>query len=534
MQGVERMVVTKEAAVGRRLASGSLLRGTNLVATVLVSFFLTPFVIHHLGDRLNGLWVLVGTFVGYYGLLDLGLSTAVSRHVAGALGRSDQGECERLFSTALQLYSGVAAIALFVTFVAAALAGAWIASPQDASLAWRLILLLGINMALSLPLRACGGLLLAEYRFDVLAATELMCLLLRSCLVVCVLFMGYSVVALAWVTLLSGLPRIGAYVFFIRRHFPWLRLHREPWIGSTTKALFSYSVFSFISQIADKLRFSVDSFVITAYVSLSAVTHFSIAGSLVMYFIDIMTALLGVFHPLFSRLEGAGDYRALKRAFLFGTKISVSSSSFVGFGLIAWGLPFIQRWMGPSYVDAYPCLFVLALGYTVALWQVPSVNLLFAISKHKFYALANSVEGLANLALSLWLVGRFGILGVALGTFIPMFVVKSIVQPLYVCRVSKVPLGEYAREVLRSIGVVAVGLVIPALISLRFAVARYSSLVLVGMVCLACYSVVIWHFQFTKDEIEVLKQALLPSRVRGLNRATAAQATKVGTGDVSS
>src|SRR2546426_9169908 len=47
------------------------------------------------------------------------------------------------------------------------------------------------------------------------------------------------------------------------------------------------------------------------------------------------------------------------------------------------------------------------------------------------------LEGLANLALSIALVQWYGILGVALGTAIPMALVSLFVLPVYVCRLLK-------------------------------------------------------------------------------------------------
>jgi O-antigen/teichoic acid export membrane protein len=38
-------------------------------------------MVHNLGDRMYGLWALAGAFIGCYGLLDLGLSSAVQRHI---------------------------------------------------------------------------------------------------------------------------------------------------------------------------------------------------------------------------------------------------------------------------------------------------------------------------------------------------------------------------------------------------------------------------------------------------------------------
>src|SRR2546426_10406890 len=57
------------------------------------------------------------------------------------------------------------------------------------------------------------------------------------------------------------------------------------------------------------------------------------------------------------------------------------------------------------------------------------------------------LEGLANLALSIALVQWYGILGVALGTAIPMALVSLFVLPVYVCRLLKLRLWTYLWDV---------------------------------------------------------------------------------------
>jgi len=93
-----------------QLIKSSFFRTASLFLNVAVSFFLMPFVIRVLGDRWYGLWVLVGTFVGYYGFFDFGLSTAVQRFVSQAWGKENQEEIDRIFNTSLVLFTGAGAL----------------------------------------------------------------------------------------------------------------------------------------------------------------------------------------------------------------------------------------------------------------------------------------------------------------------------------------------------------------------------------------------------------------------------------------
>src|SRR3984885_15472868 len=124
----------KFTTVGRRLLSGAVLQIGNLVASAIAAFFLMPFIVHHLGDRIYGFWSLAISFIGYYSLLDFGLSTAVSQYMSIAIGRNDEAACRGVFNTALRINFVLAGIALLVTAIIVAVTPRFSHNPSDAHL----------------------------------------------------------------------------------------------------------------------------------------------------------------------------------------------------------------------------------------------------------------------------------------------------------------------------------------------------------------------------------------------------------------
>jgi len=73
---------------------------------------------------------------------------------------------------------------------------------------------------------------------------------------------------------------------------------------------------------------------------------------------------------------------------------------------------------------------------------------MYAVDKHYYYAIAIMIEAAANFSLSIILVFRYGILGVALGTLIPMLIIRVCVMPIYVTRIAGLNLREYLKPIL--------------------------------------------------------------------------------------
>src|ERR1700728_1306587 len=84
---------------------------------ILVGLFLSPYILHHLGDEAFGLWVLIFSVTGYYGLFDLGIRSSIIRYVAKYSATKENEELNRLVNTALFSYGGIGVLTMLVTLI---------------------------------------------------------------------------------------------------------------------------------------------------------------------------------------------------------------------------------------------------------------------------------------------------------------------------------------------------------------------------------------------------------------------------------
>src|SRR5262245_25740387 len=105
--------------IARRLVSSVLSNWASVFASIVVTFFLSPFVVRALGAAAYGVWVLVGSTIGYLVLLDLGLRGAVVRFVAAGHARGDHEAAGRALGAALLVRLLMAVFVLAATLVLA-------------------------------------------------------------------------------------------------------------------------------------------------------------------------------------------------------------------------------------------------------------------------------------------------------------------------------------------------------------------------------------------------------------------------------
>jgi hypothetical protein len=86
------------------------------------------------------------------------------------------------------------------------------------------------------------------------------------------------------------------------------------------------------------------------------------------------------------------------------------------------------------------------VGYVVTLAQYPSNVLICALNRHQALGWWTLAEGIINLVLSVHWAKSYGLVGVAMGTTIPMVFTAVILQPWYVLRILKLPAWHYLRD----------------------------------------------------------------------------------------
>lgn len=419
------------ASKAHRLIHGSSLRVLEFVANALISLVLMPYIIRALGDRMYGLWLFVGTFIGYYGLMDFGLTSAIQRYVAAAVGKGDKDEENQVINTALFIFLIIGVILLLIAITTAALLPRIMSDLSDVPVVKSLLVILGLSLATSFPMRAVMGVLPSHLRFEWSTSLDLVKTGVRTALTIAALMHHLTVLQLAWITFITEFVGNLSKTIAVFQLFPYIKIRFRYVQRAMAKQLFHYSIVTFVGKLADQLRNNMANVIITANIGLAAITPFSIGARLNTYFFQFISSATQMLTPIFSQYHAAGNMRLLQEKYALTTKICSYFALLVGGVLFVLGKYFIIVWMGPSYAASYHILFILVIPTTMSLMQIPAIELLYGVSKHKYFVGLSIVEGVIVLVLSIFLVRQYGIFGIAYSMAVPMFL-KFAVLPLFV------------------------------------------------------------------------------------------------------
>jgi O-antigen/teichoic acid export membrane protein len=201
-------------------------------------------------------------------------------------------------------------------------------------------------------------------------------------------------------------------------------------------------------MLGDHLRFYTDSVVIGRVLGIVFVTPFSVAARLMFLSRQILLAVASPLMGVMGELDGQSRQQELKEFLLRATRTTALLSLFLGSMLFLNGKTLIRLWVGESLLSSYPILLILLAGYVLALAQQPSADVLIVKARHRLRGWWTLAEGMANLLLSIYWARRYGLIGVALGTAVPMLVAQILIQPWYALRVVELSARRYVKDAL--------------------------------------------------------------------------------------
>jgi O-antigen/teichoic acid export membrane protein len=441
----------------RLVARNVIWNWAGMAAVMAAGVVVMPFLIHRLGDETYGLWILIGSVTNYFGLLDLGIRGSVGRYIAFYRAKNDQDGINRSLSTAIIILCAVGTLALLGTLAIIPFFGDWFDVPAEQLHSVRLTLLLvGINLALTLPLSAFDGTLWAFQRFDLLNMVDIPAIVVRTGLTFLWIANGGELVALGILTLATTLGTGLGKALLSFREDRALRL--VPRIEKAAALeLFIFGFWSFLQGVTYMVTTQMGILITGAWLAVSAVTTYSIALRLVNIVQSCLIACTGVLTPLATTLHAGDKHDQQQRLFLTGGRLCTAFTLYFVILLVFLGKPLIVLWIGPSQIEAARLLTILALGHFLSFAQRVTFSMILGMGRHKFMALVGLGQSVLATVLAVLAVPAFGLAGVALAFVTGDLLGHGVIQLLYGCKLTHVRVRHYLQRSLLAPMAVAAG-----------------------------------------------------------------------------
>ena len=497
-------------AENNQLRIGAVLSYLNILLSIGIGFVTAPLLINNLGKSEYGAYQMTAALIGYISVLDLGLHNAVTRYVARYLAIKDKRSEENFLAISLGIFGIIGILILTVVgiiYVNVASIYRSSATAEEIEIIKKLLLVMGINLAISMPGAVFSSIITAYEKFIFSRSCATTKLIARFGLLLVVMSMGGKSLSVVMIDFTLNLVVLLLEIFYCFNNLH-IRIKLYELDKRYVFSVFSFSLFVFIASITDQINWKADTTILGIMIGTTAVTLYSIAGSLISYYRSFSGAISGIFLLFATKMTAAGANNSeLTDLMITVGRIQLVIIGLILSGFVVIGKEFISLWVGAEYIQAYYWFLIMALPLLIPMTQSIGINILEAKFKHKFRALVYLGIAIANIALTILLVRINGITGAAIATGLAMFIGNNVIINIYYSNVIRLEIGRFFKEVymktlpIQLIITVAL-MVVDKIVSIS---GQWIDLIIKGVIVCTVYCGVIYLFVLTDKEKQYIK-----------------------------
>jgi O-antigen/teichoic acid export membrane protein len=394
-----------------------------------------PFNLEHLGKPLYGVWILVVSVTATFSLLDVGYAGAMVRFIARYRAARDSEALNQTLSTLLVVYSIIGATTFLIALILQQFLHAiFNIDPANLVSARLALVIVAGYVALQFASSVFGGVVVGFQRYHLNNITSIVTSVTVAAVNVGVLLAGFGLVGLVAATTGVRALSLLLYRYNAYRAFPGLRLRFRDFRRERLREVTGFSVYMLLLDIGAKLNYATDTLVLGAFIGPAAVAIWAPAQRLTQLLIRLTNQLNDTLWPFIVASDTKGRTDQLREIYIQGTRLTLATVVPLAGGVALLAHPLIERWVGPSFHESATVLQLLASLVILRVGNSTAAGILKGAGLHRRLTAQVVLTGVANVALSIALVRSYGLVGVAIGTIVPVVINSTLGTFPLACR----------------------------------------------------------------------------------------------------
>lgn len=431
-----------------------------LQITILICGFIVPkVIITNFGSNVNGLVSSITQFLAYITLLEAGMGPVVKSALYGPIAKKDKKQIENILKAAEKFFRVIAAI--FIVY----LIGLSFVYPLIVKAEFDFMYTMSLVVIISIST-------LAEYYFGMVYKLYLQAEQ-KTYVTSVIQIIGYILNTIAVIVLVNAKANIqlvklvGGFIFVLRPIAQNIYVKKKYNINlrEADKDYQLKQKWDGLAQhIAAVVHNNTDITIVTIFSEIAEVSVYSVYMLVIRGIKSIIQAFTGGVDASFGDMIAKGEQKQLNKSFKTYELFYYTITTIAYTCTIILIVPFIAVYtFGITDANYIRPLFAILLVLAEFVWAIrlPYSSITLAAGHFKETQKGAWVEAISNIVISLILVWKYGIVGVAIGTLVAM-VIRTVE---FVYHTNKYILERNQKASIIRFGIIAVQVIVVTLLS---------------------------------------------------------------------
>lgn len=392
-----------------------------LQITILICGFIVPkVIITNFGSNVNGLVSSITQFLAYITLLEAGIGPVVKSALYGPIAKKDKKQIENILKAAEKFFRVIAAIFIVYLIVLSFVYPLIVKAEFDFMYTMSLVVIISIST-------------LAEYYFGMVYKLYLQAEQ-KTYVTSVIQIIGYILNTIAVIVLVNAKANIqlvklvGGFIFVLRPIAQNIYVKKKYHINlrEADKDYQLKQKWDGLAQhIAAVVHNNTDITIVTIFSEIAEVSVYSVYMLVIRGIKSIIQAFTGGVDASFGDMIAKGEQKQLNKSFKTYELFYYTITTVAYMCTLLLIVPFIKVYtLGITDANYIRPLFAILLVLAEFVWAIrlPYSSITLAAGHFKETRKGAWVEAITNIAISLILVWKFGIVGVAIGTLVAMII----------------------------------------------------------------------------------------------------------------
>lgn len=488
------------------LKIGSALSILSIILGSVINIFYTPMYMKYLGTTDYGINSLVQSIMGYIGMLNLGLGSAMVRYTVRYRAEGKFEEEKSLNGMFLAIFTIIMFISIVIgAYIYCILPDLFVEkfTMEELIKTRKVFVITMIGTAVSFPVSVFSTNINSREKFLYQKSLQLLKMIMTPITGAVLMINGFGLTAVVAVTVILGLI---TNIFEIIYAFKiGMRIKFNNFDFEILKDISKYSFYIFLNIIIDRVYWGSDRIIIGKFIGPLVVGIYSIASIFNQIYMSLSTAISGVLFPKINKLVVEKKYNELSDMFIKVGRIQYILLGLVSSGFIIFGNEFIYLWLGKGYTEVYKIALWIMIPLTIPLIQNTGIAIVQARNKHQFRSIVYFFIAILNIVASIILVKNYGAIGCAIATGISFTIGNIIIINIYYWKKVDIDIPLFWKNILK----MSIPIVITMMFGylLNYFIKNYSiiNFILKGSIYTVIYGILMWIMGLNKSEkLEIL------------------------------
>lgn len=382
------------------------------IIAIIYYFIITPILFSRLGQERYGIWVVIGQFLSYLMLFDLGISNSIARFYSKNLALKDKDKNASLINTALFLFLTISIFILFfITIFHSRIISFLNISDVYQKEADISLCIAGLILVLIFPLRIFRGILQTYYEYYYIDLFGTITYTLK--LIFLILFLNRFNQNLIVLSIIV----FGGNLFYEMSitcrsiYKSKFKLNFKLFSVQYLKEIFSLGSSLFVITMTVALRYQAMIILISKFIGVAKIPILSIPYMIIRHIGGFIARIGGLLTPMASYFDAQNDKDKMAAMSIDITKYSLMISFSIVLYIMFYGKYFLSWWLKDTVTSTtlfqmQQILIILTIPYFICVSNTGIKSVLNSVGRHKqvsFLNLAITIIGFTWLIITLYI-----------------------------------------------------------------------------------------------------------------------------------